>query len=476
LKKAAYVLLVVFIIAEIIFSFVQHYHISLDGDLANIVLPDPGYQKVLDDPFGVNVFLNDAVYPATNRYFAHWFQLSYFRNMPLFLQHFTDPINSIYLSCSIAKTGIQFMMIFLLAFFITGSRGVFKRDFLLASALITPLFQTFGYNGYMGIIDHSITYSFFYALASLLLLLFFLPFFIQGFHQKEKKLNVWSLIGLLILTFILPFHGPLNSAVILIVCPMIFLIKWWSNYKKLPEEKLVRRAVIALKDMPLQLSVFFVLASVLSLYSLYIGRNNSENFWVEVSLLERYSRLPMGLYYQLTQKLGLPLLLGLIIINTSIIWKGNIHKQKLVGLLKWIILFSVIYLLLLPLGGYREYRPNIIRRDTIMPIILAMISFFGISSFYILRHIRLRKNFYYAGIIVFEIIFIAADAKIQDHNSCERKALYDLASSSEKEVVLEDDCNVMSWGNFKDFQSSKNNTSLLLYWGVINEEKLYRHK
>ena len=40
------------------------------------------------------------------------------------------------------------------------------------------------------------------------------------------------------------------------------------------------------------------------LYSLFIGLNNAENEWATLPLAERYGRLPLGVYYMLTSKLG----------------------------------------------------------------------------------------------------------------------------------------------------------------------------
>jgi hypothetical protein len=62
----------------------------------------------------------------------------------------------------------------LIAFFISGS--ILKLDFLFAAILITPLFQTNGYRSYMGIIDPATTYTFFYALPTILILIYLLHY------------------------------------------------------------------------------------------------------------------------------------------------------------------------------------------------------------------------------------------------------------------------------------------------------------
>ena len=67
-------------------------------------------------------------------------------------------------------------------------------------------------------------------------------------------------------------------------------------------------------------------------------------------LLERYSRIPKGLFDQFTQKLGPPLLILIIIVNTLLITKQkqNSEVRKILNLLKWIGVFSLIYIILLP--------------------------------------------------------------------------------------------------------------------------------
>ncbi len=79
---------------------------SLGGDLAEQLVPEPGkgYFQVLHDPLGIQVLIHDKKYETPNRGFAHWTIYAYFMHVPLVLQKFTGPVNSIYLSSAIAKT------------------------------------------------------------------------------------------------------------------------------------------------------------------------------------------------------------------------------------------------------------------------------------------------------------------------------------------------------------------------------------
>lgn len=171
-KRFIYLFLLILLLTDLSFSFVQHLSMPLDGDMAGGIVPALDVKPVLSDPFGTSVILEKAFYPNPNRYFAHFSFYKYFNTIPVLLQSFVSTIDSVYLACAIAKIITQFTLISLLAFLITGKIKLFSFDFLLVSVLISPLLQTNGYRSFMGIIDTSITYSFFYALPCVLLLYF----------------------------------------------------------------------------------------------------------------------------------------------------------------------------------------------------------------------------------------------------------------------------------------------------------------
>jgi len=77
------VLLVLLVLADTIYTFAQHFHVPMDGDMANIIWPGQYYQQVLDDPLGLAALLRKEVYAAPNRFFAHWFMTGYFKTVPL---------------------------------------------------------------------------------------------------------------------------------------------------------------------------------------------------------------------------------------------------------------------------------------------------------------------------------------------------------------------------------------------------------
>jgi hypothetical protein len=476
-SKIFKIAVIIFLLFEIVFSFRRHFYFPIDGDLPSIVVPSKNYQTVLHDPFGLNVLLHDSVYSAPNRFFTHLIMQVYFQQIPVLLQHLTTPVSSIYYSFALAKTLIQFFIIYLFAIYISGKKRFWDPDFLLAAALITPLFQIYGYNFFMGIIDHSISYTFFYALALSLVLLFFLPFFCFWFF--EYRINKLTTIGLICLAIILAFNGPLNSPVILIICPFVILISFAHNFNEYINSNLAIRILASIKKIPYTIVIVFGLAILFCLYSFLIGKNNSENLWAGISIEERYARLPKGLYSQFTTKLGPALVLLMVLVNSLIIRKYKISERagKLLGIVKWFVILSIVYILLLPFGGYRYYRPNIIRMDTIMPVTLGMMLCYGLTTYYIIKKIRLRwKKVYLGMVIFFTAVFINADTSFGKYNACERRTLEKISKSPEKIVFLDCECSVMSWETTTNYKDSEIKTDLLFHWNVIKQKKLFYQK
>jgi len=263
------------------------------------------------------------------------------------------------------------------------------------------------------------------------------------------------------------------------VCPIVLLYKWWHYFNNNQKLSFLGKSLNAINKIPKEIIFYFTFISVFSLYSLYIGRNDAENFTHTTLLSERYLKLPVGLYNLFTQKLGFPLLIFMIGLNAFVIYKQerSIERRRILNVLKWIGIFSAIYFILLPLGGYRDYRPYIIRRDTFMPITLCMVYFYGLSAYYLIKNIAPKyKAIYLTGIIAFSAVFTIADEPEFGLNTCEREALEKLSQSSEKITLLESDCSIMEWDKISDYRASELNAQLLEYWGITEGRKLYYQK
>lgn len=476
-RRKVYIICLLLLLTDVGFSFLQYYNLPLDSDMTESIVPAHYINQVFESPLGVKILREKTTYHNPNRFFSHWSLNQYFNKAPIFLQNFVDPIDSVYLSCSIIKILVQIALIFLLAFAISGTANMLKLDFIIAAALVSPLFQTNGYYNVMGIIDQATSYVFFYALPIAFLFLYFSPFFQQYYY--EKKITRIKLIRLfwIPLALVICLSGPLNPGIALVIIFLTLLNHLIKVYFSSAQNGIVEKGINVIRQIPGDYYFYLIPIGVFSLYSLYIGRFNSSTINNQIDLAEMYSRIPHGLYYHLTSKLGFPILCAIILINMSFIhlkFKTN-EAKNIISLFKWVMLFALIYILLLPLGGYRFYRFNVLRYDTIMPITLSFIFLFGHSTLFLIKHITYKQRIKYLPLIILIVfIFTISDEPKFNKNDCERKALKHISESSETIVKLEGyDCNVISWGKIHDPNDSELNAQLLKIWRITKEKKLY---
>jgi len=463
-KRLWFGLLILFVLAALGRAYLQYQQLTIDGDLAAIVLPADWYAPVLHDPFGWAVLSRGAVYAAPNRFFAHWLLSSYFRAVPLWLQRFTTPIASVYLAISLFKLATQALLLYLLALYAGATTDLRRLAPWLLMALLVPLFQTSGYNVQMGIIDHAVTYTAFYALPMALLLLWLLPFYRAAQRGAWAPLPWYRLVLLAALAVVLALNGPVVQGTVMVLL-LVIAGYWWTQRAAAP--------------LPWQPALLLGWLGLLCLYSLYLGRYNAENLAATLSLGERYQRLPLGIFKLLTVKIGLPLLVLAVLVNARLIRRvaPSPEGQRLLTLLRWLGLFIALYLLLLPLGGYRNYRPLILRRDTALPITLGVIIGYGATTYYLLRQLpatRLRR-WYVVGIGALSLLFLATD-KLHikgDNNACEQAALAELARAPAGVAHLPNTCLMLAWTPIADYHESATQAALLQHWRITWGLTLY---
>ncbi len=458
------VLLVIFIFCDLAFSFIQYYNTPLFGDIDVSVWPGEPVQKLFEDPFGFEVIKTGEKQFNPNRYFSHFLLYKYFRNVPLILQRFASPVSSVYLASAFAKIVIQIILIFSLASFISREK-ISSINFLFATIIVVPMFQAYGFWSRMGIIDKSIAYTFFYALPIALLALFFIPVFNQ--IKNNRKIQLAWYIFLMPLIIILPFTGPLNPPVIILVTFFIYAGYWIRSKEK--------NIILVLRNIPGSIHILLIPISLLSLYSLLLGMYDSSFAGEAIPLIQRYKQLPSGIWSQFFHSPGFPLMILIIGINVIIINRNNYtDKEILIRTLIWIVIFSLVYILLLPVGGYRPYRPKIIRYDTFIPVNIALLYYFGASTYSILHQIKGKKRKLYLGVIIIYLLFLTvADFKGIGKNMCERAAFEKMANSSEKIVSIPNGCFVLDWADEFDYKKTENKAELIHYWGITPEKKLF---
>ena len=446
----------------------------MDGDLCSHVLPSNDIKEILDDPFGVNTIINNNPHLNPNRSTAHWFFKEYFHKIPLLFQKIVSPIESLYYSSALAKITTHILLLYFLSFFILKARPKFNFELVIISLLLTPFFQAFGYHNYLGIIDTSITYTFFYAIP-LMFLLFFYSFIYRTIISKQKaKLTFFSKTIVTLLVISLPFSGAIIPPVILIVSGLIAIYYYRVNETH-PYNLSFKSIKNTLNNIPTNIKVILISISVLSLYSLFLGTYNAGYQSGNISIIDRYARLPTGIYYQFTQKLAFPALFLYIAINLVIIKKYYYTEKgrKIISSSKWILIFSLIYLILMPLGGFREYRENILRYDSIMPITIGLIYLYGASSFYLLKSIKRKKTQYAVFLIAFFLIFTNADRSELNNSNNEKLALKEIQNSEKEIVVLKNNCSVLAWGTLYTPNESSTNADMMVKWNITSKRTLY---
>ena len=183
-----------------------------------------------------------------------------------------------------------------------------------------------------------------------------------------------------------------------------------------------------------------------------------------------------GIKNLITTKFGFPLFLAIILLGYILIRNAPKTKTKSYALSLYHIVFVFIlfYLLALPLGGYREYRPFILRRDTLLPITLALIFLYGLALRYFIHfNATYQARIFISATLILGLIFTWVDRKILPVNECQKDALKSLSMSSEEVPVLRNDCTILAWDPARIPASSQLAAEMLYHWRVTKTRKLF---
>jgi hypothetical protein len=475
-RKLLFALLFTFCLVDLGYSFLQHYSMPFDGDMPGGIVPAEDVKPVLSDPIGFAVLKEGAKTSNPNRFFCHWPFYAYFNHVPFLFHSFLSPLSSAYFACAVSKTLMQAIIILLLALAVSGKANFFKLEYIAAATLVTPLFQTNGYVNYMGIIDPAATYAFFYALPTILLMIYFVPLFLKHFYDITFRWFRYVKFLWIPLALVSSLSGALNPGVSLLVSLLLVLAKLMGNMQRVPNASLFNKIKHAIKKIPGDYYFYLIPISAFSLYSLVLGRYNAVDTAYPMSTWVLYSRLPAGIYYAFTQKPGFAMIFIVLAINSIIInsrFKDEVGK-KMLGTLKWIGLFALVYIILLPLGGYRSYRPNVLRYDTLIPVTLCLMFIFAKTTLFIIKNLTKKQRVWYIPVVMLVLIaFTLADEPGFGKNTCEREAIKQIAQSPETIVKVSDKCSVASWIIIKNPEDSRIQTRLLKRWRIIKDEKLF---
>lgn len=429
--------LAVFLIADVLISAYHYYHLHIDGDLAKISAPIKWYEQVLQDPFGYFAITQKQYYGGAGRYMIHisiqlWF--TYIYQGIHFI--FKNPVVALFLCSALFATFIHLFFLVLVHRFCHISLRYNRSQLLILLCISTIFIQYTSYYMSIGIIDRSITYVFFYAWP-VLLLAFYYSFFYKKYITHSTTVSLWQHLFLGAISFYLSFSGPLTQPIVILISFFVVLGLLFSKS-------------IFLKRFILSGSILFhfVFFFILCLYSYYVSTFNIEKN-MDVTLLHRYILLAKGLFIICFTKAAIPIMAGIFLLNWKLIAKYNLpEKEFLANQLKLIFFFSFIYILLLPLGGYRSYRPYIIRYDTFLPITLLGIYVLVYTTITNIINIGLKKRIHYYFIvpIFIMVVFTIADKKLEyDDNACQKNEFYSMYTSSDTVLFTTRQCNILTW-------------------------------
>jgi hypothetical protein len=428
---------------DLVFSFYQHSKQAMQGDLVAIVLPQEHYAPILERPFGFEAVFGGERYAGSNRYMIHQSLYLYYNHVPNWFSAWMNPVDSLYTATALFKTLLQLGLCLLLAAYAFGAFALRDWRFWVIALCMAAFFQTFGFRSQMGIIDPSIVYTFFYAFPLGLLMLFFFPWY-QLIIGEKKQFSSWMYPIWALLAVFLAFSGPLVPPLAVMIGSVLLLHAFWKK---------THRA-----------SWLLVSLVLFCLYSLYLGTFNAENA-AGPPLAERYALLAKGLFDIITNKIAWPVLL--LALGLSF-WQ--FHKNKLTSgypqlgpLLLVLGGIMLAYLLLLPLGGYRSYRPDIIRYDTLMPVTFFVLVALGSLSYRLFLEKKRHSYFVVLGLLL--LVFWNAD-RTKAGNACERAALLEMSRTGVADFP--EDCAVLSWKPVEEAYEREGIERMLERWGIIS--------
>lgn len=452
-------LLALALLVHLVLSALHYYHLPIDGDYPRIGLPFRWYEDVMADPWGFQATWHGKMYAGAGRYFCHAANYVWFHKVYAFIHSLvSDPIKSVYLTTASAAMVVHGLFLWVVQgyVFVQKNSGWFHRVLLL---LLSSVFIQYNalYES-IGLIDRSPSYIFFYGLPLMLMALFFMPLYRA--YQKNNAVSLrWTLMACV-------FALPLSLSSVL-VQPIYFVacavgaLAWFHPMAS------KWRAFLKQPRVYIGLGVFLLCC----LYAFYVARFNSEKN-TSIELGQRYLLLFKGLWHLVSRNWIWPVLLAFVGLNTFLlkylspsVRQAVYHRGMVLGL------FVMLYIFLLPLGGYRSYRPLIVRYDVIIPVSLAAIYFYLHSSMKLLAHLAIetKKNYVWGiGLMSIGLFASSFPLKLKAHEE-QKQVLLHLMQQTDTLVPMPTHCNVGTWStnDYNDEYIMDMLTRSFRAWGVL---------
>ncbi len=376
-----------------------------------------------------------------------------------FFRLFLDPVQSIYACVASLKMLIHlgFLLFFYQCFKLRMKRNFDLSVLVLASSCIIVDRFSASFTTIMS----SPIYTIFYTLGVLLfLLILFPPILNRIVDDYTSKFSFGKSIGLVLASFAVVQCSPVIPPIVL-----LSVIAYVGMY-------FIKSGGLIhfFKNHELPFICFLAAICMISIFSFYVGSFNKENFSVQLSIWERYQKLGPGLLQYFT---GGPILLPLILLGSAAYYfrKDKSDGDKRLHL--FMLIFFISFTILLPLGGFRSYRPMLVRGDTFM-IINCFILLLVLRNIYLLYKHQ-EKNRFIVPIVA--ILLLSIDLSGIGRNKCEKEALYAIMNApSNTDVSIDYNCKVLSWDKMTDPYLLDINAAFLEKMKVATKGQRYHFK
>lgn len=476
--KSIYItsLVILILLGDLGLSFLQYLSAPIDGDLYAIVLPAPWYEQVLHDLLGLNAVLDGESYGGAGRFSSHFLTSTYFHYVPQLWQAVVSPVDSIYYSAASAKLAAHLGVIMVGASYILGRFQPFRRSFWIAAVAIIPFIQTYGLYHRMGLIDRSITYTFFYIIPIIILLTVLFPFYQYALgyraHSKKFTLGAWTVPFLLGIVF-LGSIGPQVQFLMVLISGLTLLSIAIAQRNK--AQGLIDGISQPFRGSFQQMGPLLLAMMLSGLWGYIAGLQNIENV-DGLPFLQTITQAAKGLFFHYFEVWPMWFIAAGIGYHLYKLRSRTESEVKYFRRFLFISLLAIcIYMIALPFGGYRSYRPYIYRYDLLIPVTLWLIYTLLTSGRLYLKYLHSRQSapWYIPMVILFGLVLYAHDLRVKPDNRCEKSKLVQLSQAKSDSIVLDSECPILGWEPDREYYLTDFKVQMLQHWGIVERDLIY---
>jgi hypothetical protein len=456
---------IVALVLDLGLTGITFFQIRLDGDLARVAGPVASYRPVLQDPLGLRSVTSGDRYPGAGRFMAHittklWSDFA-ISTLNVVVR---EPVRALYLTLALTAVFVQLLFVAIGCLYIRAFRPMAFGPTVICAAGLSMFVQFGKFYDFFGIIDFSVTYTMAYAIPILVLALFLYPVY-RSLLSPDYRPALSITVCLIFAALYLAFSGPLVQPIVLLV-GLLLLVGQLRNRSRL---------IVHWSLLP-----GLALLGLAGVWGMYIATFNSESE-AAPSIGFRYRRLWRGLVELLVHQAPF---WSMLVVGIAFQYRlvhrriGAVELSRLRVHLVVCASFVVLWLALLPLGGFRRYRPLVLRYDTLLPVTIVAVYLFALTFRLAVSTVapeRLRNSSAFdrlwiiPALVLGLLVVIGKKPVWPLSNVCERHILESLRDTKGENLEVPRLCTVGTWSvndlNDPDHQQAL--TKLLRRWQII---------